>query len=341
MIRKHLFVLFACLFVVMIGVGITLPVLPFYVERLALSERASRSSVAFHVSLLTGVYALGQLFFAPLWGWWSDRIGRRPLLLTGIAGYVMAQALFGLASSLWLLYAARILGGILSSATLPISAAYVADLTPEQDRSRGMAWLGTATSLGFVVGPALGGLLARKDVHFNARFGHFIVDSFSVPFFVAAAMGLLTLVVALRRLPESMSASVLPAANAMTDQGARQATHRLGPLLGLVLVAQLALATFEGTFALYSQATLNYGPLRVGAAFVTCGLVMSVFQGGAIGFLTQYVGEINQIAAGFALMGTSLMFLTTVRTAPFCISLHCISCFGFGVYISKPRSINL
>ncbi len=88
--KKHLFVLLACLFVVMIGFGITLPVLPFYVERLALAEGASRQSVVLHVGMLTSVYALMQLIFAPLWGRWSDRIGRRPLILIGIAGYVIA-----------------------------------------------------------------------------------------------------------------------------------------------------------------------------------------------------------------------------------------------------------
>ena len=90
--KKHLFVLLACLFVVMIGFGITLPVLPFYVERLALEAGASQQSIVLHVTLLTGVYALMQLIFAPLWGRWSDRIGRRPLILVGIAGYVIAQS---------------------------------------------------------------------------------------------------------------------------------------------------------------------------------------------------------------------------------------------------------
>ena len=186
----------------MIGLGITMPVLPFYVERLALAEGVSQQSVVIHVGLLTGVYALGQLIFAPIWGRLSDRTGRRPLILIGIAGYVIAQVLFGLATSLWLLYAARILGGMLSSATLPVSAAYVADMTTDEERGRGMAWLGTAVSLGFVVGPALGGTLSRRDLHVTARYGHLMIDSFSVPFFAAAALGLLTLVAAMRWLPE-------------------------------------------------------------------------------------------------------------------------------------------
>ena len=117
-------VLLACVFVVMIGFGITLPVLPFYVERLALADGATRQQVVMHVGLLTGVYALMQLIFAPVWGRLSDRTGRRPLVLIGIGGYVVAQRLFGLSTYVVLLTAARKLGGILSSATLPVTAVF-------------------------------------------------------------------------------------------------------------------------------------------------------------------------------------------------------------------------
>ncbi len=328
MISKHLFVLLACLFVVMIGLGITMPVLPFYVERLALAEGVSRQSMVIHVGLLTGVYALGQLIFAHLWGRWSDRIGRRPLILTGIAGYVVAQVLFGLATSLWLLYAARILGGILSSATLPVSAAYVADLTTDKDRGRGMAWLGTAVSLGVVVGPALGGMLSRRDLHLNLRFGHFMVDSFSVPFFAAAFLGLLTLFAAMRWLTESLPAHVPRAAGEETKTAWRRLAGSLGPLLGLALVGQFGLAIFEATFALYAQAKFNYGPVEVGAVFVVCALVMTVFQAGAVGFLAGRISEIYQIGAGLGLMGTGIALLATARTPFFVFAFVALLALG-------------
>ena len=314
MISKHLFVLLACLFVVMIGLGITMPVLPFYVERLALAEGVSRQSVVIHVGLLTGVYALGQLIFAPVWGRLSDRTGRRPLILIGIAGYVIAQVLFGLATSLWLLYAARILGGILSSAILPVSAAYVADMTTDEERGRGMAWLGTATSLGVVVGPALGGALSRRDLHFTGRYGHFMIDSFSVSFFAAAALGLLTLFAALRWLPESLPSREARATNEAVNTDWRTLIKSLSPLLVLALSGQFALTMFEGTFALYAQAKFNYGPAEVGYVFVVCGLVMTVFQAGAVGFLAGKISEMIQIGAGFALMGTGIALLATAQT---------------------------
>jgi len=312
-IGTRLFVLLACLFVVMIGFGITLPVLPFYVERLARAEGATPRTTVMHVALLTAAYPLGQLVFAPVWGRWSDRTGRRPLLLMGIAGYVIAQILFGLATSMWLLYAARILGGVLSSATLPVSAAYVADATTEGERGRGMAWLGTAASLGFVVGPALGGALARRDLHFTVRYGHLMIDSFSIPFFAAAVLGLCTLAAAIRWLPESLSTQAPRSISAEADPDWRTLARSLGPLLGLALVAQFALAMFEATFALHAQAVLNYGPAEVGAVFVVCGLVMTVFQIAASGLLAGRVGQMGQIGLGFVLMGPSLAVLMMPR----------------------------
>ena len=313
-------VLLACLFVVMIGFGITLPVLAFYVERLALAEGASRKSIVLHVSLLTGVYALMQLIFAPIWGRWSDRIGRRPLILAGIAGYVVAQVMFGLSTSLWMLYAARVVGGILSSATLPTSAAYVVDMTTKDERARGMAWLGTATSLGVVVGPALGGLLSRRNWHFTASAWHFTLDSFSTPFIAAAFLGLLTLVAAWHWLPESLAAKASGLTHMTNDTREPQVPSRtlvrtLAPLLALSLAGQLALAMFEGTFSLFAQAKFTYGPAQVGYVFVVCGLTMTLLQAGAVGVLAGKISEMTQIALGLAAMGIGIALLATAQTS--------------------------
>lgn len=335
MINKHLFVLLACLFVVMIGLGIAVPVLPFYVERLALADGASRQSVVTQVGLLTGVYAIGQLIFAPVWGRLSDRVGRRPVILIGLGGYVIGQILFGLATSLGMLYAARILGGVLSSATLPVSAAYVADMTTDEERGRGMAWLGAAVSLGFVVGPAIGGLLSRRDLHVTVRYATLMIDSFSIPFFAAAALGLLALLAAIRWLPESLPTHALRAAGDETATDWRRLGRNLGPLVGLAFVGQFALAVFEMTFALYAQAKLNYGPGEVGAVFVVCGLVMTVFQVGAVGLLAARVKAIYQIGAGFGLMGTSLVLLVVARTSLLVFVL--VGFFALGTALITPN----
>ncbi len=157
-------ILLACVFVAMVGFGITMPVLPFYTERLIATEASRRLSVAMHVSLLTSTYALTQLLFAPLWGGWSDKFGRRRLALIGIAGSALTQVLFGISNSLWLLHTARVLGGALSSAVSPAASAYVADATTAAERTRGMACLGTTSNLGVVAGLAVGGSLSRRDL---------------------------------------------------------------------------------------------------------------------------------------------------------------------------------
>jgi len=311
--KDHLRILFFCLFVVNIGFGVVLPVLPFYTERLALAEGISPDLVSIHVGLLTGIYAFMQLVFAPLWGRWSDRLGRKPLLLFGISGYALAQLMFGVSSTLWLLYSARIVGGALSSAVIPAAAAYVSDKTDEKERNRGMAWLGTAMSLGVVVGPALGGLLTKRDWHFGAKFGHFVVDGFSTPFFVAAALALLALLIATKLLPESLVPRKIREQKRSSKMVWRDIESKLRPLLVLAFIGQLGLALFEATFALLASARFNYGPAEVGVIFVVCGSIMAVFQAAVVGYVTIRIREIYQIAAGFVFMGLSLAFLASIQ----------------------------
>lgn len=317
--NKHLLVLLASLFVVSIGFGITLPVLPFYAERLAMAAGASHKTMVIHVGVLTSIFSLMQLLFAPLWGRLSDSVGRRPLVLLGMAGYGVAQMLFGMASSLWLLYSARILGGILASATVPAATAYVADATSEKERGRGMAWLGTAVSLGAVAGPALGGLTRWRTGHIVSRLGHLGIDSFSIPFFVAAALTFLTLLAAFRWLPESLprrseTGSGESPSTLTTDW--RKIGRRIRPLLVLSVMSQLGLALFETAFVLYAQAKLGYGPAQVGIAFMVCGAVMASFQGIAVGYLSGRVRETAQLAVGFSGMGAGIILLLLVRAQP-------------------------
>jgi DHA1 family multidrug resistance protein-like MFS transporter len=191
-----------------------------------------------------------------------------------------------------------------------------------------MAWLGTAVSLGVVVGVALGGLLSRYDWHFNRRIGHFMVDSFSIPFFTSAFLGLLTLFAALRWLPESLPKPSAQDLNMEARTDWRILIKTLSPLLALALAGQFALTMFEGTFALYAQAKFNYGPVEVGYIFVVCGLVMTVFQAGAVGFLAGRISEIYQIGAGFALMGTGIALLAMARTKFFVFAFVALLALG-------------
>ena len=300
---RRLFALSLSIALAMAGVGIILPVLPFHVEQLGLGD-ASTGRVALHVSLLAAGYALMQLLFAPLWGRLSDSFGRRPLLAIGLAGFAAGQALCGLTSSLAALYAVRLASGIFSAATLPAAFAYVADATSEEERARGMAYLGGAAGLGFVIGPALGGLLAGASLQRSLGLE---VDAYALPFFVAAAAALGALLT-LRWVEE-------PARRARTGAHASWTSlvDRLRIPVVIAIAGQIAIGVFETSFALHARTELGLGLGAIGLVFVVCGLVMLLVQIGLVARLVRRFGEIRLIAAGLALMGTSLILLAGAR----------------------------
>ena len=180
--RKNLLILSFSLVVVMLGFGMVVPIFPFFVERLGAGGSA--------LGLLVAIGALTELIFAPLWGSVSDRTGRKPILMVGMLGYGLFMGLFGLSTELWMLFAFRALSGVLSAATLATSMAYIADSTGEKERGGGMGALGGAAGLGIILGPGLGGWLG--------------VDSLSTPFFVAAALSLVSMLLIALLLPESL-----------------------------------------------------------------------------------------------------------------------------------------
>lgn len=335
--RKRLFVLLSCLFVATIGFGITLPVLPFYAERFALANRGATGGrwlggVTVQVGLLTAIYPLLQLLMAPVWGRMSDSVGRRRLLIVGIAGAAASYVLFALATSLPALYTARALGGLLSSAIFPAASAYVADSTTDPERARGMAWFGAASSLGAVVGPALGGSLTRTGWEVRTADGAVLVSSFAIPFLAAAVLALIAMVGVLAWLPESRR--ILDGVNAPARAGA------VGPsplrlLLGLSLAAQFGLALFETTFALFAKRMWSYGPTEVGAAFMICGLVMSVAQLGVASAFAKRIGPLPQVAAGFGLVGASLALLVVAEGLA--VILPMIATLALGVALVAPN----
>src|SRR5256885_8368352 len=150
--RRALAILFLTLFLLMLGVGIIIPNIVYQAE-------ASHATVPQATFLFT-LYSLMQFLFAPVWGHLSDRLGRKPILVAGLLGNAVGLALFGISSRLTLLYVARALSGLMSSAALPTAMAYVADVTDEKSRGRGMGLMGAAMGLGFIFGPGIGGALA-------------------------------------------------------------------------------------------------------------------------------------------------------------------------------------
>lgn len=304
------------------GVGIILPVVPFHIERLGLGG-TSTAQVALHVSLLAAGYALMQLLFSPVWGRLSDSLGRRSLLAIGLIGFAVGMALCGRVTSLVTLYAIRLGTGIFSAAIIPTAFACVADATSEDDRVRGIAQLSGAAGIGFVSGPAIGGLLASIDL---SAIG-LPVDSYSVPFFAAAGLALMALLT-LRWVDEPVARAVRrrPRPKAWSDL-----TRRIGLPVAVATAGQLAVALFETTFALHARADLGMGLVGIGAVFMVCGLVMVLVQLGPVAPLARRWGEARVASAGLVFMGPSLALLAGARSTTTVFALVALFAIGIGL----------
>ena len=297
--RKNLYILAFSLAVVMLGFGIVIPILPFYVERLGAGGT--------ELGLLIASYAVMRLICGPLWGSLSDRVGRKPVLLVGIFGYGITMILFGLATKLWMLFVYRALSGILSSATSPTTMAYIGDSTPEKERGQGMGILGAAVGVGTIFGPGLGGLLAGENL--------------ATPFFIAGGMSFLALLLIWLFLPESLPVAARQSPGEKKRLQVREmwqaAAGSIGSLLLMAFLASFGLTAFFGIFGLYALQKYEAGPEAVGGIMLVFGLVTAVSQGLLAGPLTKHWGEkvviqgsLAATAAGFLLISLASTYLT-------------------------------
>jgi len=318
--KRNLYILTFVLFVMMLGYGIVIPIFPFYIENLGAGGT--------ELGLLTASYAVMRLIFGPIWGGLSDRFGRKPILLIGILGYVITMVWFGLANTLWMLFAARILSGILSSATAPTTMAYIGDSSPEDERGGGMGMLGAAGGIGTIVGPAAGGFLATT--------------SLSMPFFVAAGLALLSLILAIIFLPESHPVKEQSEdKEALIDLRAwwQAIFSPIGTLFILTFISTCGLMIFANVFGLYGLERFDYGPKEVGIIMMVLGGVSALTQGLLAGPTTKKWGDEAVIKIGllvtavsFGLMLWANTFLTVILTTAF---------FALTVSIQSPALLSL
>jgi multidrug resistance protein len=309
-ITRPLILLGITVLIDLLGFGIVLPNLPQYIE---LAAGTDHRHAAFVGSLLAASYSLTQFIFAPLWGRYSDRVGRRPVLLLSMIGFGASCILFGLAGkNLALLFAARLLAGFLSSASIGVAFAYVADVTPPEKRAQGLGLLGACFGLGFMLGPFVGGTL-----------GHI---SLPLPAFVAAGLSLVNFFFSLRYLPESLTAEQRQKA---LGEGPKESTLRLmgrvvtGPaafLFFLTFVITFGFSALEQTFSFYLLATPELGispkdqPLYSGIILGIAGLIGIIVQGGLIGPLVARFGEAAIARVGLFLMIIGFGFFTVPKT---------------------------
>ncbi|MDQ3019030.1 MAG: MFS transporter [Bacteroidota bacterium] len=315
--NRNLFLILIGVFIVMLGFGITLPVLPFYIDRFSLSVGILPEFIPFHIGLLTGIYAFMQFIFFPVFGIISDRKGRKPLILIGLAGYSISFFLFSASTSLWLLYFSRILGGIFSSAFLTSSSAYIADITPVNKRGKGMALLGGVTSLGFVAGPLMGNFLSEINLHYNYSWYHFLLDKYSIPFLVSSVSALIVFIIIGLFLRDSNvnGSSKTKTANFFTYfKNIKSLIKKtFVALLAVSFISQFSLGMFEGTFAIHSQKLFQFASEQMGLVFIVCGSVMGILQFGPVVWLIEKKGENFLLPIGLVFMGIGMSLLMSTQ----------------------------
>ena len=274
-------------FLVMVGFGIVIPILPFFVRKLG--------GGALSLGIFMSAYSIMQFFFAPFWGKLSDRIGRRPVILIGLSGYGLTFLMFGMVNNLYLLIGLRALSGMVSSATIPTAMAYLTDITEGADRSKGMGMIGAAMGLGMIFGPAIGGWL-----------GHY---SFSLPFFVAGGLALLLLPFTLAFLPESLKQPTEVIRHTTPLLTLEVLKDPLFALFAFNFVLSFTMSMFESTFALLAAAKVGFGPRDMGITFAILGIFAVIVQGGLIGPLAKKFGDAKLVKAGAVLCAVGLILI--------------------------------
>jgi MFS family permease len=302
--RSAMMIVFLVVFIDLLGFGIVLPLLPRY-ARVFLADGVSESTKGLVLGLLMSSFSAMQFFFAPMWGRLSDRVGRKTILLVGLAGSMIFYALFGIASELGttserhslgliLLFVARIGQGI-AGATIATAQAVIADCTTPEKRSRGMALIGAAFGIGFTFGPLIGvAALALGSGHLGA------------PGFVAAGLSLTALVLGVVLLPETLRpGSQFAHRQLLNWQGLRRAllTPAVGLLIAMFFLATLAFANLESTLALLTQDALGFTDKENLYVFAFVGFMLMIAQGGFYQMLARRgVREIAFIGAGLVFL---------------------------------------
>jgi MFS family permease len=305
-------VLFLTVFIHLVGFGLLLPLLPYY------AETYGATGVA--VGLLNTSFSFMQFLSAPFWGRLSDRIGRRPVILVSLIATAASYMVFGLATSLPVLFVSRIFAGI-AGGVIPTAQAYIADTTTPAGRTKGMGLIGAAFGLGFIFGPALGGILSRYG--------------YSVPAFAAAGLALLAAIFAAFLLPESFPREARAAAPkrslvpSLPFAELRRPAVR--PVLLLFFLGTLCFSALEGTFALFGERWYGIGPSHVGYVFALVGSLSAAMQLGLVGRLARRFGERALVFAGFISTAVGMIAAGTGPPFPFMLAAMGVIAIGNGL----------
>jgi DHA1 family tetracycline resistance protein-like MFS transporter len=277
---KPIAIIFVTILIDLIGFGIMIPVLPFFVK----SPEFQASP--FEIGMLFAVYSLMQFVFSPILGGLSDRYGRRPVLFFSLLGTAFAALLTGLSSTLWLVFLGRMLDGV-TGGNISTAQAYIADVTTKENRAKGMGLVGAGFGLGFILGPMLGGLLSQFGTH--------------VPFFFVAALAFGNAISLYFFLPESLkrndNAKLSFRKNPLADIISSFENSRFGLTVLIYFLIIVAFSIMTTAFAQYTMYRFSYDAAQNGYIFTFIGVIAVIMQGGLFGRLVNLFGESRMITA--------------------------------------------
>lgn len=330
--KSALATVFLVVVIDLLGFGIVLPLLPFYAQEFSAS--------AVTIGLLYSVYSFMQLIFSPIWGSWSDRIGRRPIMLMSTFGAVIAYTIFGLAESLSVLFISRIVAGTMGG-NISTAQAYIADVTDEENRARGMGLIGAAFGIGFVIGPATATALIHPAFHEFVgdiglvQFSDWMSNNrFALPGFFAAFLSFCSFLMVLLKLPETVDTekeretvyrrpSVFTPRfwKLLSEQKGKSARGYLIPLIIGFFLLSFGESSLYSAFPLFAESELGLTAEQVGVQFFYIGIIAVIVQGFLIKPLTNIFAEEKLFLTGNLLMVIGLGLI------PFAWNTLTLACF--------------
>jgi DHA1 family tetracycline resistance protein-like MFS transporter len=334
--NRTLFIAFITIFLDLVGFGIIIPVQPFYAEMFGATPT--------EVTWLGASYSLMQFLFAPLWGRLSDRIGRRPVLMSGVFISIIGYTLFGAAGSLPVLFLARMLAGF-GNANIGVAQALVADVTDRENRAKGMGIIGAAFGLGFTFGPAIGGLLGQLSP--------------AAPGYGAAVLGAVNFILAWRLLPETYTKRMEVSKEENADHSRKvplsfealrraAATKNVLPILITTLTVIMGFALMEQIMGLYIEhvwigegattaASAKQATALTAGFLVVVGITATIVQGGLIGRLVKKYGELNLCKIGVLILVIAMLATPyLVASKHIVLLLSCAMLYAIGMGLFNP-----
>jgi len=292
---KPLLIIYLTVFIDLVGFGIVIPALPFYVE-----SEAFRAT-PFEIGILFASYSLMQFIFSPILGSLSDKYGRRPILFFSIVGSAAGYFFIGFAFALWMVFVGRIVAGI-TGGNISTAQAYIADVTTRENRAKGMGLFGAMFGLGFVFGPAIGGILSRYGIH--------------VPFLFAAILSLLNALLVYFILPETVKLNSPVAVKFRKNRFAELFDSlkdaQFGTLNAVYFFLVTAFSIMTYAFVLYTIFRFDYNAEQNGYIFAFIGILAVVFQGGLFERLVKKFGENPLMIVGCLMMTASFIAIPFV-----------------------------